>query len=218
MVPALGEHALFLGENGEGKTYLASGLVQEASQSYPFVIFDTKGEDRFDPYVDTDDWLEVRERLRNGRPRTVYRPQGVNLEPELLDAKIHELYDSGYTGAIYLDELEHVAPNAVALPGLRYALVSGRRRKIRGADGEPRIAKLSVWMGAHRPRYIPNYCKNEPKSYFVFGLSEEDLKTMRPYLHDTPLTRPPRHHFWYYRKGDMEAARLMPPVKLRGGD
>lgn len=217
IVPDLGEHFLAVGETQEGKTYLTAGLLNKFSETYPVVVFDTKGDKAFDPWVDSDDWDVIRARMAESArfPRSVYRPVGYDLEAKAMDAKLYEIYDSGFQGAVLINELEHVAPNSVALPGLRYCLISGSRRRRTAPDGSRYTVRLGLWMEAHRPKFIPNYCKSEPKSYAVFGLADQDLETMRPFMRDAPLTRPAPRWFYYYRKG-MDAPRLIPPVHARG--
>jgi hypothetical protein len=218
LVPELGEHFLVVGETQEGKTYLTAGLLNQFSETYPCVVFDTKGEGRFDPWVDTNDWDVVRDRLSQPAryKRTVYRPEGSDLNAESLDSCLLDVYDSNFTGAVLLNEMEHVAPNNVSMPGLRYCLISGSRRRKTAPDGSRYLVRLGIWMEAHRPTFIPNYCKSEPKSYALFGVADQDLRTMQPYMRDQLLVRPDPRHFYFYRKG-WPAPRLLPPVKSRGG-
>jgi hypothetical protein len=210
LVPPLGTHVLILGENEMGKTTLAGGALNAASETYPVFVVDSKGEEIFDVWPTVDDETEILPRLLAGRKRTVYRPTGEQLEADALDKILLDVYMSGWSGVIYVDELEHVAPNAVPKPGCRYILLSGRRRKVNG-----RIVKLSFWGSSHRSVFIPRNFKNEPKRYFVFAMSEDDLKDISPYMGGAKLTRPDPYWFWYYDKKTHLPAKLMPPLHVR---
>lgn len=206
IVPREGERGLIVGHTGSGKTALSTWLNERRPRA-PIVIYDTKGEPKFDALprsAATPDLGDV-ERLLDvpELDYVIWRPEArtANDPEELDDALLHH-YDNWQADA-HLDELRSFHNRGHAGPGLMALYTRGRSRGI-GTLG-----------GVQRPAWISRDALSEAQHFYIFDMIDaRDRKRMAeivPNLAD--LERPPKYHFHYWRQG-MAAPRLMAPIPL----
>lgn len=179
-----GQHVLFVGKNGTGKTTLAEKIL--ASKEYVIVI-DTKGELRWMGFSTTSDVSTA-----FNSKHVIFRPNG-NLR------KVEEIFqralkEGGWT--VYVDELYMIGIGSVQRfpPSFIEALTRGRSKKV------------TVYMGTQRPRFVPVFVFTEPRHVFVFNLSSRyDRVHVAKSVGDERLAIKMQGHQFLYANTDQES-------------
>lgn len=207
-LPKRGERALVVGQTGQGKTEFVCWLL-ERLESSPIVIYDTKGEPKFDALPRSavvHSEAALREAL--ARPDVDYVIFRVSphylADPSLMDGLLwrhfHELRGSD----VYIDELYSFTRSGRAGEGLLSLLTQGRSHG------------FTTLMSVQRPKEISMYPLTESQRFYIFFLADERdrerLGEVIPNFADEPP--PPEFHFYYYRQGSRERARLVAPILL----
>jgi hypothetical protein len=178
--PAKGEHALVVGQNGSGKSYLLQELIRQADIA-PIFIIDTKGDNGFLTVNRPDETLTVfdggimkferfiKQPARKIPEYVVIRPPDSEVTvPEVLDYYIQLIRDHFKKPCvIVVDELYMLHRNGRCGPGLAGALTRGRSRDQR------------LYGASQRPGWISRFCLSEVNHYYVFRLVDiEDRKRL----------------------------------------
>lgn len=209
-VPQQGQRAFIVGQTGSGKTQFAVWLLERLSNS-PVVIYDTKGEPKFDDMprcrvVHSETAL----RSAVADPQTDYVVFRVPPETladtdamdDLLWAHFHELRGCD----IYIDEVFNFSNNGRAKKGLIAMLAQGRSHG------------FTCIMAAQKPVWLSSFIISESQHYFIFYLQDKRDKVRMgeavPNFED--CDDPPEHHFYYWAPRMPEPV-LMSPVKLDKG-
>jgi len=161
--PNYEERVLFLGENGSGKTYLATAFL---ASGFCFVAVDHKGDLRIPGATlvrNPDD-----KRLYNGRvAQILYRPDPEYATGPGINYVLKGLFFRGRSQGkrrpfvVYVDEaLVLSAGGHVAY--LRSLAVAGRSMGV------------GLWCASQRPAWIPREVRSEAWRIYVFSLGSED--------------------------------------------
>jgi hypothetical protein len=205
LVPQLypeAEHGLSVGQNGMGKTTTNLMLIRGASQTHPVLIVDPKGERKF---AEFGPLVSDPTKLRLDRTEWYHPPESLATR-DMLDWILWQVYLSGRSLYLYIDELTKVTGPQRAGRGLDNVLSRGRDRM--GTAGGVHISCL---MSTQAPVWIPGQCWRESKHFYVHRLlTAKDRKTTAEHLGDEFLTRPiPKYHFLYYEPTVMDRPRLV---------
>lgn len=178
-----GQHVLFVGKNGTGKTTLAEKIL--SAKQYVIVI-DTKGELRWSGFQITSD----AEKAFNDT-HTILRPNGDLRKVEHVFRRA--LKEGGWH--VYVDELYMIGIGSVQRfpPSFIEALTRGRSKKV------------TVYMGTQRPRFVPVFVFTEPRHIFVFNLSSRyDRVHVAKSVGDERLATKMQGHQFLYANTDQE--------------
>jgi len=175
ILPKPGEHLVFAGSTGSGKTYLAESMLKYFESYFA---------------IDTQDSLEIPGiRLTNPRnlkvmlplfPRIHYVPKPEWIERDVFDYLFRTLLESSTKKrpkprVIYTDEIYHVGYGVNFPPWLPKSITTARQRK------------LSFWTSSQRPAQIPIPIMSEATRMFVFMLNrDEDMKRVAGYARTDP--------------------------------
>lgn len=207
LIPEPGEHALFVGQNGSGKTRLARWVLERMKPS-PIVIYDTKEEADFITLPNSrlvEDWDEVLEaRDDDTIDYVIFRPHvDIANDAKKMDALLLEHFKYLRGVPAYIDEVYSFHSGPRAGPGLNAMLTRGRSRN------------QSTLISTQRPRFLSNFCISETKHKYIFHVTMKDdrkrIADFVPGYDKLPKTR--QYGFWYYndRDGHLEE---MAPIQL----
>lgn len=170
-LPEYGQHLVFAGSTGSGKTYLAQNLLRYYNSFFA---------------IDSQDSLEGIKGMRFHNPRSIgfllrwikklhYIPKPEYLEREVFDYVFRELLESStkrkpHPRIVYIDEIYHVGYGVNFPPWLPKAITTARQRK------------LSFWISTQRPAQIPIPIMSEATRMYVYMLNrDEDMKRVASY-------------------------------------
>lgn len=207
LIPEAGEHALFIGQNGSGKTRLARWVLERVTAS-PIVIYDTKDEADFLTMPNArlvHEWEEVLEARDDEMvDYIVFRPSvDVANDPKHMDALLLEHFKHLLGVPAYIDEVYSFHSGPRAGPGLNAMLTRGRSRK------------QSTFISTQRPRFLSNFCISETKHKYVFHVTmKDDRKRIADFIPGYDRLKKTRQYGFYYyndRDGHLEE---MAPIQL----
>lgn len=210
-IPQQGDRALVVGQTGQGKTEFVCWLLERLPAS-PVVIYDTKGEPKFDRMPRTTvvrSHVALVEAVRDPQfDYIVYRvPPEITSDPEQLDGLLWYHFTNLRGCDLYIDELFSFTRNGRAGEGLIAFLTQGRSHG------------FTTIMSVQRPAMISLFPLTESQHFYIFYLPHKDdrsrLGNVIADFEDLPL--PPEYHFYYYRQGSREPAQLMAPILLDKG-
>lgn len=190
LVPKPGERAVIIGQTGSGKSFLSRALIMPYLGRRQIIVLDTK----HDPI-----WTKLQARYTRSykqlqsftfpkTPLIVYRPEGLEANPEKYDELCSWVYERGNT-CLLIDETSHVVNSPTAAqPGFTDLVTRGR------------VRELTVLFGTQRPSYIPRIVFSESNKFFVMHLSDRrDRDTVAGYTSaKLSIDVPDRHGFWFY--------------------
>ena len=202
-----GHRLIVAGHTGSGKSLALTWALRR--QRLRGVILDTKLEPAFAtlPRCSIVEGLEAVDfdafKAENAPDFLIVRPHPEELEQEILDDFLHEIYESLENVIVGIDELYMVALGTYPGRGVTAVYTRGRSRRI------------SLIAATQRPRFIPMFCMTEADEIYEFRLNApEDRDRLASYtvpaLRSIPVDK---YSFWSYKMGETEA-RLAGPVPL----
>jgi hypothetical protein len=194
-----GERGLIIGQTGSGKTAGATVMIDK-SPIYPKILIDTKGEPKFDRFLDGKNiHVESFGEFAKLRPKTmpdyvVIRPNPMELlEPGIIDGYLARVYNHGRPCLLYVDELYQVhGSTGRAGVGLKGVLTRGRSKGI------------TCLMGAQRPSWIARECLTESQKFYIYRiLDKRDRKSLSEIIPNFDrMTPAEKYHFYAYDAGE----------------
>lgn len=154
--PRLGEHVSFMGNTGEGKTMVATGLLLDAK--YPnYIILNTKHDSFFESFGDT---------IKNDNDIFKIVEGGYNYQPSdtFLQSMAHKerffkwCLDAG-NRRIYVDEINDICPSAQKYPFMFQKCIKQGRWK-----------KLSMFLTAQEIIRAPSFCFSQTQHRYLWYL------------------------------------------------
>lgn len=204
---APGERGLSLGRTGSGKTALNIFMI-ERMEDAPVVIYDTKGEPKFDKLPNsisaesTEDMMAAYESGENDYI-IVRPPLHEVVDPAALDERLMYHHMNMFGVPAYVDELYMFHRNGQAGPGLTGLLTRGR-------------SKRQTFLGSsQRPRRISLFNLTESDKYYIFRLRDrKDRQRINDIIDDfDTMQLPAKHHFWFFNQGE-DKPLYYPPVPI----
>lgn len=207
-LPQKGERALIVGQTGSGKTSFAIYVLEHLSES-PVVIYDSKGEPKFDKLPNSTRVYSM-EALHAAvdNPEFDYIifdiPATLVPDKKAMDAILWAHYTRLHGVPAYIDEVAefHTASGRAGM-GLMALLQRGRSKGI-----------TSIFS-TQRPKWISRSLISEAQKGYIFRLKLADdraaIGDMIPDYEDYPNPKP--HWFYFYKDGD-DRATLMRPIPL----
>lgn len=163
--PDYGQHVVFLGSTGSGKSYLAEKLLGYYDS---FFLFDTQDSLNIKAKsIKTPDqlkfWLKVEKRIKY-IPKFEFRNKyAMNYVFDVLSQESKK--SKPKPKIIYIDEIYHLGYGASFPVRLPQSIATARQKK------------QSFWVCTQRPKMIPLQVLTESTYIFVFYLSrKEDIK------------------------------------------
>lgn len=212
-LPKQGDRSLVVGMTGQGKTEFVIWLLERLPSS-PVVIYDTKGEPKFDAMPRTTvahTHAAMLAALQNPEfDYVVFRvPPEIIADSDELDALLWYHFRNLRGVDLYIDELYSFTANGRAERGLMALLTQGRS------------LGFTTVMSVQRPAGISLFPLTESQHFYIFFLAKKSdrvrMAEVIPNFEDEPP--PPQYHFYYYRQGSRDPAQLMAPILLdRGSD
>lgn len=207
-LPQQGDRALVVGMTGQGKTEFVIWLLERLVSS-PIVIYDTKGEPKFDAMprtTVTHSHAAMIEALQNPEfDYVVFRvPPTIIADSDALDSLLWYHFINLRGVDLYIDELYSFTSNGRAGDGLTALLTQGRS-----------LGFTSI-MSVQRPAGISLFPLTETQHFYIFFLAKKsDRLRMGEVVPDFENEAPPpEYHFYYYRQGSRDRAQLMAPILL----
>ena len=211
LVPGPEERALFLGQNGSGKSLGALSLLIPIIGKKPIYIFDTKGEQHFDKLTRQlgENVASMHDRFRDvakaETPVIIYRPDGREMaDLDFIDRTNQWVYDRRNCLVLY-DEVSQVTGGQVnPKPGFLNVYTRGRSRGI------------AVWANSQRPAYVPKVVYTEARRFYVYFLADvNDRKKVSGFTHPGLMTTPTRKYGFMYFAPGMANPLEFGPMRLR---
>lgn len=207
-LPQKGERALIVGQTGSGKTSFAIYVLEHLTES-PVVIYDSKGEPKFDKLpnsVRVHSMEELHEAVDNPAFDYVIYDIPATLVPDKksMDLILWMHYSHLHGVPCYVDEVAefHTASGRAGI-GLMALLQRGRSKGI------------TFIASTQRPKWISRSLISEAQKGYIFRLKLADdraaIADMIPDYEDYENPKP--HWFYYYKDGD-DKATLMRPIPL----
>lgn len=202
MLPGKGEHALFVGQTGCGKTTLARYLCDYHRY---VVIYDISQGVDWPGYAVVTRLKDLPQTAREIRetPRIIYQPERSEWRDPAALAGYWEWVYERQNCVAYVDEVYAMAEVAVTEQYLA-CLTRGRKRRI------------SVWNSTQRPAWVPLQTLSEAKHRYIFQLP---LDRDRARIEDVTgvskgtINLLPEFQYYYSRQG----ASVRGPYVLRIG-
>lgn len=213
-----GERGLIIGQTGSGKT-VGALVHMQATNLYPVIILDTKGEPAFNDIADDGDEETPPEETiiyddaekfinqwhKKRQPEySIVRPTPQEMgDSANLDSILQRIYDTNKRCLIYIDEAYQWHVNGRAGAGLIGLLTRGRSKG------------MSVLLSTQRPAWISRFCFTEAQKFYIYKLSDKrDHKIISEYIPDfmdKPIAQ--KHFFHYYDNSqDEKGIRYFKPV------
>ncbi len=171
-LPRPGEHVVFVGTTGSGKTYLASKLLSYVERS---IVFDTHGTVPVEGSVKVDHPGAVAWNLRwYHRIRYVPKLEYRTREHWNQVVKFLLTRNLGKKRVIYIDEIFHLGFGPSFPDWLSRGISTARQRQ------------TSFWISSQRPMNIPMAVMTEASRIYAFYLSyEDDIKKLSKFVRDS---------------------------------
>ena len=210
-IPKKGEHAIVIGQNGSGKSYLLQELIRLAEIA-PIFILDSKGDNGFLTVSRPDETLTIfsdgiekfkkfiAQPARKIPEYVVIRPPDAEVTvPEVLDYYVQLIRDNFKRPCvIVIDELYMLHRNGRCGPGIAGALTRGRSRDQR------------LYGASQRPGWISRFCLSEVNHYYVFRLVDIDDRKRLSFI-GLDKSRPlDQFHFYEYHAKSGAGAQHAP--------
>lgn len=213
-----GERGMIIGQTGSGKT-VGALVHMQATNLYPVIILDTKGEPAFNDIADEGDEetpaeesiiYEEGEKFisqwhhRRQPEYSIVRPTPAEMaDSDQMDSILTRIYDTNKKCLIYIDECYQWHVNGRAGNGLIGLLTRGRSKG------------MSVLMSTQRPTWVSRFCFTEAQKFYIYKLSDKrDHKVIAEYIPDfmeKPIAQ--KHYFHYYDNSeDEKGIRYFKPV------
>lgn len=203
-VPLHGQRALIAGQTGSGKTAFAIWLLVRIPTA-PIVIYDTKGEPKFDRLPASKVVVTIDEMLEAAKDTTidyiiVRPPEELLVKPARLDEYLWVHYRQLHNTVAYIDEGEEFHSGSRALMGLRALMARGRSKGI------------TTILSTQRPVGIERKIISEATKAYIFRLQDrrdrEKIDNVIPEFSRLPL--PSKHAFYYWEQGMRQAIEFEP--------
>ena len=210
LVPGPDQRALFVGQNGKGKTVGAVTLLMPVIGKRPVYVMDTKGDDIFSRLVShfgDNAVLHTRfQDVANERntPLVVYRPDGKELgDLNFLDRVCQWFYDRRGC-VVYIDEVSQVTGGMTQpKPGFLNLYTRGRSHGV------------GVWASSQRPAYVPKIVYTEAQKYYVFFLADkDDRERVAKFTHPSLNAQPSKDYGFLFYTPKLDRAIEFGPMKL----
>jgi len=170
-LPKIGEHIVFCGTTGSGKTFLAKRMLE----NYPRVfLFDTQNSLMLKDSTKITTPHNLRKKLK-AFDRIRYVPDLEYRNKSDYNKVIKELFNSPYSQnrVIYIDEIFHLG-YGMSFPDWLSRGISTARQK-----------KISLWTSSQRPMNIPMAILTESRRIYLFYLSyADDLKKIAKFTRE----------------------------------
>lgn len=161
-LPNYGQHIVFVGATGSGKTFLASKMLEHYDR---YFLIDTQDSLDLEGKIIREPerlswWIRIYDRIR-------YVPKPEYLDGAYFNYVFKQLLESSTKKrkrprVIYIDEIYHIGYGAGFPVWLPKSITTARQRG------------LSFWITAQRPRNIPVPVLSEASKIYVFYLNKED--------------------------------------------
>lgn len=170
-LPKKGDHLIFCGTTGSGKSYLAQEMLKNYER---YFIFDTHGSLKLDNAIKIIEPMNLEKKLRafdkiRYVPRLEYRTKAH------FNAVFKTLMTNKYAKnrIIYIDEIYHLGFGQSFPDWLSRGISTARQKKI------------SIWTSSQRPSNIPMAILTESRRIYLFYLSyAEDIKKIAKFTRD----------------------------------
>jgi len=197
IVPEIGKHGLAVGKNGSGKTTTVASLIVPASQVYPVLVIDSKGDGSLEQLPGARVVTLPKDIEFDGLE--IYKPEGLLNTSDYLDGVLQLAYETKRSMYVYIDEMYQVCSRPQPSLGLSNLLMRGRHRSVNG-----RPVRMSTLMSSQRPSWIPRHCGTEATYFYVHDLALPDDRKRMAELTGMPslaMQPGPNHEFWFYKTG-----------------
>ena len=170
-LPKMGEHIIFCGTTGSGKTYLAQEMLKNYDRVFAF---------------DTHNSLKIEDSVKIISPENIVKKlwsfDKIRYVPKL-EYRSKEWYNYvikilmtkkyGKNRVIYIDEIYHLGYGLNFPDWLSRGISTARQRK------------TSIWSSSQRPMNVPMAILTESRRIYLFYLSyAEDLKKISKFTRD----------------------------------
>lgn len=213
-----GERGMIIGQTGSGKT-IGALVHMQATDLYPVIILDTKGEPAFNDIADDGDEETppeetiiyndgesfVKQWFKKRQPEySIVRPTPAEMsDAEQLDSILTRIYDTNKKCLVYIDEAYQWHVNGRAGNGLIGLLTRGRSKG------------MSVLMSTQRPMWVSRFCFTEAQKFYIYRLSDKrDHKSIAEYIPDFAEKKVAQKHYFHYydNSQDEKGIRYFSPV------
>ncbi|MBT9145236.1 MAG: hypothetical protein DDT42_01106 [candidate division WS2 bacterium] len=164
LLPKIGEHIIFCGTTGSGKTYLAMHMLDNYER---YFIFDTHNALDLEGVIITNPF-RINQKLK-AYNKIIYRPELKYRTKEAYNYVIKNLVTKGggKNRIIYIDEIFHLGFGMSFPDWLSRGISTARQRK------------TSFWISSQRPSNIPMAILTEARRIYIYYLSySEDIKKL----------------------------------------
>lgn len=170
-LPELGQHLVFCGTTGSGKSYFAKKLMEKFDR---YFIFDTHGTFKIDG-VSVSTPKNLIQKLK-GFDRIRYTPDFDYRTKDFYNYVIKKLVidKAGKKRIIYIDEIFHLGFGISFPDWISRGISTARQRQ------------TSFWIASQRPSNIPMAVLTEATKIYCFYLSyEEDINKLSLFVRDS---------------------------------
>lgn len=202
-----GHRLIVAGHTGSGKSLALTWALRR--QRLRGVIIDTKLEPAFAtlPRHTIVEGLENVDfdafKAPDAPDFLIVRPSPDEMDLEILDDFLREIYESLENVVVGIDELYNVAMGSHPAPGITALYTRGRSRRI------------SMIAATQRPAWIPLFCLTEADEFYVFRLNwPADRDRMASVTAENVRKIPvDKYTYWWFKMAETEA-RIAGPVPL----
>src|ERR1044071_7923993 len=184
LIPKQGQHAVFCGINGCGKTTLALVLLKFRQS---VLIYDPKCEIK----VKGIPVFRSLRKLISAHPlKGIYAPSDEEVDDPVMWDRFYKYAYKRKRTTVYTDEVYNVCKRDEMPRYYRMCLVRGRSRKV------------ECWNSTQRPMEVPNFIFSESKNFYCFMLAlsgdREKVEKMTGISREA-IFKLPEHQFIYAR-------------------
>lgn len=163
-IPKYGQHAMFLGSTGSGKTYLAERMLDNVNS---YFVFDTQDSLDLIASVRVTNPKECIKLLKKGIKKIQYCPEFKYQNKIINGFILDEIMQSSSKRhkkprVIYIDEIFHFGYDNSFPKEIPVALATCRQKAI------------SIWISTQRPKRIPTNILSESTYIYQFFLTKYD--------------------------------------------
>lgn len=215
-LPKLGEHLIFCGTTGSGKTVLAQELLSNYDKIF---VFDTQDSLKIPDAVKVTSPIGLGRKLKSLSriryvPKLEYRTKdyfNAVIKYLLLTKNIFDRQEVWKNGIIYIDEIYHIGYGQSFPDWLSRGIATARQKKI------------SIWVSSQRPTNIPMPLMTESRRIYLFYLSyAEDLKKISKFTRDEKhfleVIRELKYDYSFIELDRITGMwRKLPKLQIKGG-